>query len=118
MGGDPTVDDGADGELVVRWPVHSPEGEIVITFNETSLSISAKGDMNDNWFLELSSDKKADLPFHKIDPQKLYCKYKNAPSTISAIQGVFTSEPGFDLRIIPNNNLIVLDFSTLQENRR
>jgi len=50
-GGDPTVDDRTDGELVVRWPVHSPEGEIVITFNETSVSISAAGGMKDNWFL-------------------------------------------------------------------
>jgi len=112
-GGVPTVDDHTDGELVVRWPIHSPEGEIIITFNETSVSISAKGGMNDNWFLELSSDKKANLPFRKIDPKKLSCTYKNAPYAISAIQGIFTNEPGFDLRIMPEDNRIVLDFSTL-----
>jgi hypothetical protein len=112
-GGTPTVDDSAEGELVVRWPVHSPEGEIVIIFNETSVSISAKGEMNNNWFLELSSDKKADLPFRKIDHKKLFCTYKNAPYTLSAKQGVFTNEPGSGLRIIPEENCIVLDFSTL-----
>jgi hypothetical protein len=111
-GGDPTVDDRTDGELVVRWPVHSPEGEIVITFNETSVSISAAGGMKDNWFLELSSDKKADLPFSKIDRKKLFCTYKNAPYAISAKQGVFTNEPGSGLRIIPEENRIVLDFSS------
>ena len=111
-GGDPTVDDRTDGELVVRWPIHSPEGEIVITFNETSVSISAKGGIKNNWFLELSSDKKANLPFRKMDHKKLSCTYKNAPYAISAIQGVFTNEPGFDLRIIPEDNRIVLDFSS------
>jgi hypothetical protein len=111
-GGIPTVDDGTDGELVVRWPVYSPEGEIVIVFDETSVSISANSGMNDNWFLELSSDKKANLPFCKIDRKKLSCTYKNAPYAIPAIQGVFTNEPGFDLRIIPEDNRIVLDFSS------
>ncbi len=111
-GGDPTVDDGTNGELTVRWPIHSPDGEVVITFNETCVSISTTGNVKDGWFLELSSDKKASLPFRKIDRQKLSCTYKDAPYTISAIRGAFTNEPGFDLRIIPEDNRIVLDFSS------
>jgi hypothetical protein len=111
-GGDPTVDDRTDGELVVRWPIHSPEGEIVIVFNETSISVSAEGSKIDNWLLELSFDKKADLPFRKIDRKKVSCIYKNAPYVISAIRGVFTSEPGSGLRVIPEDNRIVLDFSS------
>jgi len=110
-GGTPTVDDSTDGELVVRWPIHSPEGEIVITFNETSVSVSAEGGKIDNWFLELSFDKKANLPFRKIESKKLSCTYKNAPYAISAIRGVFTREAGSGLRIMPEDNRIVLDFS-------
>jgi len=111
-GGDPTVDDRTEGELVVRWPIHSPEGEIVIVFNETSISVSAEGSKIDNWLLELSFDKKADLPFRKIDRKKVSCTYKNAPYIIPAIRGVFTKEPGSGLRIIPEDNRIVLDFSS------
>lgn len=111
-GGDPTVDDRTEDELVVRWPIHSPEGEIVIVFNETSISVSAEGVKTDNWFLELSFDKKADLPFRKIDRKKVSCNYRNAPYVISAIQGVFTNEPGSGLRIIPEDKRIVLDFSS------
>jgi hypothetical protein len=111
-GGTPTVDDSTEGELTVRWPIHLPKGELVITFNETSASISAKGVIKDNWFLELSSAKKAKLPFGKIDPKKLLCNFKNAPYSISAIQGVFTNEPGSGLRIMPEDNRIVLDFSS------
>ena len=111
-GGDPTVNDRSGGELVVRWPVYSPEGEIVIVFNETSISVSAEGRKIDNWLLELSFDKKADLPFRKIDRKKVSCTYKNAPYVISAIQGVFTNEPGSGLRIMPEDKRIVLDFSS------
>lgn len=110
-GGVPTVDDGTEGELTVRWPTRSPEGEIVITFNETSTSISTEGAVKNNWFLELSSDEKAKLPFVKIDRKKLSCHYENAPYSISAIQGVFINEPGTGLRIMPEDNRIVLDFS-------
>jgi hypothetical protein len=111
-GGDPTVNDRSDGELVVRWPVYSPEGEIVIVFNETSISVSTEGRKIDKWLLELSFDKKADLPFRKIDPKKVSCTYKNAPYVISAIRGVFTNEPGSGLRIMPEDKRIVLDFSS------
>jgi len=111
-GGAPTVDDSTEGELVVRWPIHSPGGEIVIIFTETSLSISAKGIKKNNWLLELSKDKEAKLPFRKIDHNKLFCLYKDAPYVISAILGVFIKEAGSGLRIIPEDNRIVLDFST------
>jgi hypothetical protein len=110
-GGDPTVDDDTDGELTVRWPVHSPEGDIVITFNETSVSITAEGGMKDNWCLELSSDKKVKLPFGKIDSRRLSCTFKNTPYSIIAKQGAFTDEPDAGLRIMPEDNRIVLDFS-------
>jgi hypothetical protein len=111
-GGDPTVDDRDVGELKIRWPIHSPEGEIIIIFNETSLSVSAEGSNIDDWLLELSFDNKADLPFRKIDRKKVSCTHKNAPYVISAIQGVFTSESGSGYRIIPEDNRIVLDFSS------
>jgi len=108
----PAVDDGTNGELTVRWPIHSPDGEVVITFNETCVSIYTTGNVKDGWVLELTSDKKESLPFRKIDRQKLSCTYKGAHYTISAIRGAFTNEPGFDLRIIPEDNRIVLDFSS------
>jgi len=111
-GGSPSVDDSTDGELTVRWPTSSPNGEIVLTFNETSVSVRAAGGMKDNWYLELSSDKKAKLPFGKIERNKISCTFKNAPYTISAKQGMFKKETDSGLRIFPKNRHIVLDFST------
>jgi len=111
-GGMPTVDDGTDGELTIKWPTLSPKGVITIKFNETSVSISAAGDMQDNWHLELSSAKKAKLPFEKIENKKLSCSYMNAAYSILAKQGTFTGETDSALRIIPECNSIVLGLST------
>lgn len=111
-GGAPTVDDSTNGELVVRWPTESPKGEIVMTFNETSLSVLAEGGLKDNWFFELSSDKKAELPFTKIERGKLSCTFKGTPYVISATRGEFAGSEDSGLRIIPEKNYIVLDLST------
>jgi len=116
-GSDPTVDERTEDELTVEWPIHSPKGKIVIIFNETSVSISAEGDVKHKWFLELSHDKNANLPFRKIKGKKLSCIYKKAPYAIVAIKGVFTREPGSGLRIIPEDNRIVLDFSLRQSSK-
>ena len=111
-GASPTVDDSTDGQLVVRWRTDSPKGRIVMTFNETSVSVSGDGGMKDNWFFELSNDKNAKLPFAKIDDKKLSCTYKNAPYAISATRGKFKTSVDSALRIIPEKNRIVLDFSS------
>jgi len=111
-GGEPTVDDSTEGELTVRWPTRSPEGEIVITFNETSVSISAAGGIKNNWLFELSSDTKAELPFEKIETKKLSLIFRNSHYTILAKQGLFAHESGSGLQIIPEDGRIILDFSS------
>jgi hypothetical protein len=110
-GGTPTVDDHTAGELMVRWPIDSPKGEMLMTFTETSVSVSAVGGVKDPWFLELSNDKKAVLPFRQIDRKKLSCEFRNAPYSVTAIHGVFTNDAGSGLRIMPEDNRVVLGFS-------
>lgn len=107
----PAVYESANGKLTVRWPTRSPKGEIVITFSETSVSLVAAGGVKDNWFLELSYDKKAELPFAKIDGKKLSCEYKDHRYFISATHGRFAKEADSGLRLHPEHNRIVLDFS-------
>jgi hypothetical protein len=111
-GGTPTVDDSTEGELAVRWPTESPNGAILLTFNERSLSIRTEGCIKDTWYFELSSDTQADLPFGRIDRQKVSCTFKNTPYAVSAKQGTFAKEAGSDLRIMPEAGRIVLDFSS------
>ncbi len=108
----PTVDDGSEGELAVRWPTESPKGALLLTFNERSVSIRTEGRMKDTWYFELSSDTQADLPFDRIDRRKVFCTFKNTPYAVSAEQGTFTKQAGSDLRILPEAGRIVLDFSS------
>ena len=110
-GGTPTVDDSTEGELTIRWPTESPEGAIMLTFNERSVRIRGEGRMKDNWYFELSSDKQADLPFDRIDSQRVSCQFRNAPYAVSARQGTFVKKTDSGLRIVPEANRIVLDFS-------
>ena len=111
-GGTPIVDDSVAGELVVRWPTESPKGELVLKFNEASVSISATGELKDKWFFELSSDEEAELPFAKIDRKKLSCTFKETPYSIVATSGSFTLSDGSGLRITPEKNSLVLDLSS------
>ena len=111
-GGTPTVDDSTEGELTIRWPTESPRGAILLAFNERSMSIRTEGRAKDAWYCELSSDTQADLPFDRIDRQKVSCTFKNTPYAVSAQQGTFTKEAGSDLRIMPEAGRIVLDLSS------
>ena len=110
-GGAPTVDDRVEGQLTVTWPTESPEGAIVLTFNERTVSIRAEGLMKDSFYFELSSDEQADLPFDRIDRQRVSCTFKRTPYAVSAKQGTFTREAGSSLRVMPEAGRIALDFS-------
>jgi hypothetical protein len=110
-GGMPTVDDRVQGQLTVRWPTESPKGVIVLTFNERSVSIRAEGFVKDSFYLELSIDEQADLPFDRINHQRVSCTFKGNAYAVSAKQGKFTLEAGSSLRIMPEDGRIILDFS-------
>lgn len=110
-GGNPTVDDSKEGELLIHWPVAAPKGEIVIKFNETAVTISANGELKDNWCLELSSDKAAKLPFREIGSGKITCEHLNTVYEISARNGRFSKGDAFDFRINPEDQQILLDFT-------
>ena len=111
-GDTPVVHESGSGELTVRWPTHSPKGEMVMTFSETSISLSAEGGLTDNWYLELSSDEKAELPFKEIGSKRLSCEYRNTQYFVSATHGRFAKEAGSGLRLNPEHNRIVLDLSS------
>lgn len=113
-GGTPTVDEHIGGELTIRWPIHEPKGEMILTFNETSVTLDAAGGVKEGWHLELSSAEKAVLPFREITPKRLSCLFKEAPYFVSALQGTFTNAPGSSLRILPDHGKIVLDFARTQ----
>lgn len=108
-GGNPFINDGQEGELSVSWPTSSPAGEISIRFNENSMIILAAGRLKNNWYLELNTAPEVELPFLKIEPQKLSCRFRNWPYSARLKAGQFIKERDKPLKIIPDNNRIVLD---------
>lgn len=108
VGGDPSVDDRAPGVLTVRWPTVAPAGEVVVTFDERSITVAASGDYDDRWFLELTTAE-AELPFVSIEPDRLVCAYRGASYVVPALHGSFRAANGAALRIVPDGGRIVLD---------
>ena len=108
----PTVDDSVEGKLTVRWSTKLRNGAIVLTFNERSMTIRAEGRARDGWYFELVTDQQADLPFDQIAPKRMSCTFKDVPYVVLAKQGTFRKDASSALRIVPQANRIVLDFST------
>ncbi|MBS3775694.1 MAG: hypothetical protein KGY70_10930 [Bacteroidales bacterium] len=110
-GGAPEVTDSIEGQLNITWPVYSREGKINVKFDESTISISSQGKEPENWFLELSYSENTELPIAKTGHKKLNLNYKGNEYLISAVKGAFTREDDSGLRIIPEDNQIILDLS-------
>jgi hypothetical protein len=115
-GGTPTVDDQTPGELTIRWPTVEPSGEIVMSFNETTVHLEAVGDLRNDWLLELTHADTADLPFRAIKPDRLSCDFKGTAYSVFALQGTFTNKPITNkslnsFQVLPEDGKIVLNLS-------
>jgi hypothetical protein len=75
------------------------------------VSIQAQGHLKDSFYFELSSDEQADLPFDRINSQRVSCTFKDTAHTVLAKQGRFLRKNGSSLRVMPDAGCIVLDFS-------
>lgn len=93
----------------MRCPSNSLAAEISIIFSENSVKISATGQLKNNCYLELNTALEVELPFLKIEPQNLSCNFRNWPYSIRLKAGQFLKERNNPLKIIPDNDRIVLD---------
>ena len=62
--------------------------------------------------MELTTADDAQLPFEKISPKKIRCRFKGMDYEVTAGQGIF-SKPGSGVifRIEPENNAITLNLA-------
>ncbi len=110
-GGDLLVDESVDGELTVTWPLHELEGEIIMVFNESSISLAASGKQLENWFLDLSCDPGKKLPFTQINNNSINCTYEGFDYSLALQSGTFLTQQEEGLRVIPEDGLILLDLA-------
>ena len=114
-GGSPIIKNNAPGQLHIEWPLTSFTGKLVMDVNEKQLKITMGGNENSNWFFELSVADSIALPFTKITPHAIHCRFEKMNYQVKATKGYF-SKSGKDevIRIKPEGGELILNFSGVQ----
>ena len=111
-GGNPVITDSISGKLHISWPLKSFEGTLVMDLDERQVDIKIISGKSINRFLDLTSADNAKLPFLKVKPHQVDCKFEGMNYSISAEQGIFSRpDEKIVFRITPNNHSITLNFS-------
>ncbi|WP_152268178.1 hypothetical protein [Agriterribacter humi] len=111
-GGTPTINDDVPGKLHIEWPLKSANGTLVMDVDEKQMQIKVEGSKTVDWFLDLSAGDTASLPFTKIAPHTINCRFQEMDYRVKASKGNFLN-PGGDaiMRIKPEMSTVVLNFT-------
>lgn len=111
-GGDPTVEDAVSGKLHISWPLKSFGGTLIMDIDERQIKMTVTGEKAANWFLDLTVAPAAKLPFKKINPSRVDCRFEEMNYSVTTTAGSF-SQPGDGkvFRITPSNNTVVLNLT-------
>jgi len=114
-GGNPIIKDNIPGQLHIEWPLTSFTCKLIMDVNEKQLKITMEGNENSNWFFELSVADSIALPFTKITPHAIHCRFEKMNYQVKATKGYF-SKSGKDevIRIKPEGGELILNFSGVQ----
>ena len=111
-GGDPVITSPRKGTLNIEWPLKSIEGALVIDLDESKFKMALKSEKSADWFLELSTADREELPYREISRNEIDCNFEGFSYSVKASGGRFVSSdagPGF--KIYPKNNQIILKLS-------
>lgn len=118
-GGNPVVTDSIQGKLIISWPVNMLDASLIIEFDEEETKIKMEGNKSITWFLDLTTDTRAELPFEKITPNKIECRFKGMDYNIFSSKGTISQvDEGNILRITPEENTIKLRFAQNNKTKR
>jgi len=110
-GYNPIIADSIPGKLNISWPLKKIEGRLIMNLDERQIKTKIVTRKSINWFLELTTSHNLKLPFIKVEPHHVDCKFEGINYSITALQGNFSKpNEGVVFRIIPNNNSLVLTF--------
>ncbi len=109
-GNELVTEESKDGLLRISWKTDPDQGEFKISLDENNMEIKFDGNKDIDWFLELNTAENADLPFQKIQTDKIDCRFQGLIYSVSALKGTFAgTETGFRLK--PDKNKVLLNFS-------
>ncbi|MES1219351.1 MAG: hypothetical protein ABUT20_27860 [Bacteroidota bacterium] len=110
-GGTPTIQDNVPGKLHISWPLKTVAGNLVMDIDEKQMKMKIEGNKSVIWFLDLTVGENAILPFKKITPTQVDCRFEEMDYRIKALKGSFIKAGANVFRIKSNGNLLVLNFS-------
>lgn len=110
-GGTPTINDDVPGKLHIEWLLKSANGILVMDADEKQMQIKVEGSKTVDWFLDLSAGDTASLPFTKIAPHTIICRFQEMDYQVKASKGKFLNPGGNAImRIKPERSTVVLNF--------
>ena len=114
IGKDPIITSPKSGNLHVSWRLDSIEGTLVFDFDEKGMQIKLEGNETLEWFLDLDSAKKDNLPFQDINEKFIKSSFEGTDYLIKAKTGFFSKphEEEIIFRITPEKNTISLNLSS------
>lgn len=111
-GGTPTINDDVSGKLHIEWPLKSVNGTLVMDADEKQIQIKIEGNKEADWFLDLAAADTAYLPFTKITPHIVTCRFQNMDYEVKVSEGNFSVPAGdAGIRIRPEAGAVVLNFA-------
>lgn len=110
-GKDPVISDAVAGVLHIQWPLKSGKGTLVIEMNEREMTIKMEGNQSLDWYLDMTADARADLPFKAIESRKISCLFDGMNYALVATKGTFSKPAGAAFRVRPARGVITFDFA-------
>jgi hypothetical protein len=111
-GGNPKFSHKDAATLHISWPLTSVDGSLEIDLTEKLVKISLVSNKQYNWFFDLSTAANAKLPFQKINPSTVDCRFETTNYNLKAEKGSFSKPAnGMTLRLAPNSNSIILNLA-------
>ncbi|MGV8091429.1 MAG: hypothetical protein AB2L24_06120 [Mangrovibacterium sp.] len=111
-GEDPVVSSTAPGTLHISWPLKSFKGTLIMDLDERQIRMKMEGAGSENWFLDLTTDAGAGLPFQQTSASRVDCRFEGMNYRVTASKGFFSKPSGrVVFRITPRENTIVLNLT-------
>ncbi|KAA9035477.1 hypothetical protein FW778_21185 [Ginsengibacter hankyongi] len=110
-GGNPAITDSIAGKLRISWPLESLKDTLVIDIDEQQIKMKLEGVESVTWFLDLTTDDNAKLPFKKIISTRVDCEFEGMKYPVKAVKGAFSKLNSGVFRITPHNNTLILNLA-------
>lgn len=112
-GKDPVFRNTGVNTVLVSWPLTSIDGTLEMEFDEREVRMSLKSQKKLDWFLDLATAAKVELPIGKVNGKAVDYHFEGMDYALKTGKGLFSKpKNGAVLRLNPEGNKIVLKLST------